>query len=86
VTPVCSNRWVPITMSTEPSFMPSSTARDSVESVNRDNPLTVTGKPHPLGERLQVLIGQQRRRHQHRHLLAVLHRLERRAHRDLVFP
>ena len=38
---------------------------------------------HPLGERLQVLIGQQRRRHQHRDLLAVLHRLERRAHRDL---
>ena len=30
-----------------------------------------------------MLIGQQSRRHQHRHLLTVLHRLERRAHRDL---
>jgi len=45
VTPVCSSLWVPITMSTEPSFMPSSTARDSVELVNRDRPFTVTGKP-----------------------------------------
>ena len=34
-----------MTMSTEPSFMPSSTARDSAGSVNRDSPLTVTGKP-----------------------------------------
>ncbi len=38
---------------------------------------------HPLGERRQVLGDQQRGRHQHRDLLAVLHRLERRAHRDL---
>ena len=38
---------------------------------------------HPLGEGLQVLVGQQRRRHQHRSLFAVLDRLERRPHRDL---
>ena len=38
---------------------------------------------HALGERLQVLLGQQRRRDEDRDLLAVLHRLERRPHRDL---
>ena len=38
---------------------------------------------HPLGEGREVLGHQQRRRHQHRDLLALLHRLERRAHRDL---
>ena len=44
----------------------------------------VHGEPgEPLGERLHVLPHQQRRRHEHRDLLAVLHRLERGAHRDL---
>ncbi len=38
---------------------------------------------HPLGERVVVLLGQQRRRHQDGDLLAVLHRLERRPYRDL---
>ena len=38
---------------------------------------------HPLGEGLHVLVGQQGGGHQHRDLLAVLHSLERRAHRDL---
>ena len=38
---------------------------------------------HPLGERLQVLVGQQRRRHQDRGLFTVLDGLERRPHRDL---
>ena len=38
---------------------------------------------HPLLERRQVLGHQQRGRHQHGDLLAVLDRLERRAHRDL---
>ena len=37
----------------------------------------------PLGERLEVLLHEQRRRHQHGDLLAVLHRLERGPHRDL---
>ena len=36
-----------------------------------------------LGERGEVLLDQQRGRHQHRDLLAVLHRLERGADRDL---
>ena len=39
-----------------------------------------------LGERRQVLLHQERRRHQHGHLLAVLHRLERRTHGDLGLP
>jgi len=38
---------------------------------------------HPLGEGVEVLLRQQRGGHQHRHLPAVLHRLERRAHGDL---
>jgi hypothetical protein len=37
----------------------------------------------PLGEAAQVLLGEDRGRHEHRHLLAVLHRLERGADRDL---
>ncbi len=37
----------------------------------------------PLGERAEVLLDQERRRHEHRDLLAVLDRLEGRAHRDL---
>ena len=40
----------------------------------------------PLGEGLEVLVGQQRRRHQDGDLLAVLHRLERRPDRDLGLP
>ena len=37
----------------------------------------------PLGERAVVLLGEDRRRHQQHHLLAVLHRLERGPQRDL---
>src|SRR5258708_1974395 len=37
----------------------------------------------PLGERSRVLVGQNGRGHEHRHLPATLHRLERRAHRNL---
>ncbi len=44
----------------------------------------------PVGEAIDeggvVLLGEQRRRHEHRHLLAGLHRDERRAQRDLGFP
>jgi len=40
----------------------------------------------PLAEREQVLLRENRGRHQHRDLLAVLHHLEGRAHRDLVLP
>jgi hypothetical protein len=52
--------------------------------VNRDSPRTChRERRHPVAERLQMLCGSRRRRHQHRYLLAVLHRLERRAHGDL---
>ena len=45
---------------------------------------TVTGNGRvPLGERVEVLLDEQRRRHQDGDLLAVLHRLERRPHGDL---
>ena len=59
----------------------------SVFDWNRDS----TGDGHrelrePLGEGLEVLVGQQRRRHQDGDLLAVLHRLERRPDRDLGLP
>ena len=37
----------------------------------------------PVDERVEVLLHQERRRHQHGHLGAVLHGLERRPHRDL---
>ena len=51
---------------------------------NRDSGRTTTGK---LANRslnvVEVLLHQQRRRHQHGHLLAVLDRLERGAHGDL---
>ena len=50
--------------------------RDSTSILHRE-----VGQP--LEEGAAVLLGQNRRRHQHRHLLAALHRLERRAHRDL---
>ena len=84
MTPVCSSRCVPITMSTDAVL----------HALERRPRLGGIGEPrqplhgdresgHPLGERLQVLVGQQRRRHQHRDLLTVLHRLERRPHRDL---
>ena len=38
---------------------------------------------HPFGERVEVLLREQRGRHQYRHLLAVLDRLEGRPDRDL---
>ena len=40
----------------------------------------------PLGERPVVLLGEDRRRHQHHHLLAVLHRLECGPQCDLGLP
>ena len=45
------------------------------------HPHRVVGEP--LAERLAVLAREQRGRDEHHHLLAVLHRLERGAHRDL---
>ncbi len=40
-----SSRWVPITMSTDPSRRPSITAAASLSVWNRDSPLSTTGKP-----------------------------------------
>ena len=79
-----SSRWVPITMSTLPSASPSTTSRASLSVWNRLSAFSRDREAaHPLGERREVLLHQQRGRHQHGHLLAVLHRLEGRAHRDL---
>ena len=41
---------------------------------------------HPLGESPQVLLAQQRGRHQHRRLVAGIDRLERRPHRQFGLP
>ena len=79
-----SSRWVPITMSTLPSLRPSTTSRASLSVWNRLSGLQVDREAaHPLGEGRVVLRHQQRRGHEHGDLLAVLHRLERRAHGDL---
>ena len=77
-------RWVPMTRSTEP-------VGEAVEhGLGLAVALEAREGPHddrepgvPLGEGVDVLLDEQRRRAQHGHLLAVLHRLERRAHRDL---
>ena len=51
---------------------------------NRDSGGDLEGKlRHPRGERPQVLLAQQRGRHQHGHLVAGIDRLERRPHRQL---
>ena len=79
-----SSRWVPITMSTEPSASPAMTSLASLSVWKRRQALEHDREAaHPLGERREVLGDQQRRGHQHGDLLAVLHRLERRPHRDL---
>ena len=79
-----SSRWVPMTMSIVAGGQP------------RERRLLLLGGPEagehldldrkvgqPLDEGAAVLLGQNRRRHQHGDLLAALHRLERGAHRDL---
>ena len=80
-----SSRWVPMTMSTVPSARPSTTAVGL--GVGLEPRQRLARRPGSCAYRSvnvgQVLLDQQRRRHQHRDLLAVLHRLERRAHRDL---
>ena len=73
-----------MTMSTLPSTMP---ACDRLDIAAGGEPGQLADHHrelrHPLAEGLDVLVGEQRRRHQNGHLLAVLHRLERGAHRDL---
>ena len=84
LTPGCSSRWVPMTMSIEPSASPARVSLDSFSVWNRDSGFIVDRElPEPLGERRVVLLHQQGRRDEQDDLLAVLDRLERRAHRDL---
>ena len=80
----CSSRCVAMTMSTVPFSMPSSTALDSLPVRKRDSDLDAH---RPVGEAVAevggVLLGQQRGRHQHRHLLAGLRGDEGGAHGHL---
>ena len=82
-----SSRCVPMTTSTLPSRRPSSVAADlgvgleARQRLHRHREVLV-----PLAERLHVLLHEQRRRDEHRHLLAVLHGLERRPDGDLGLP
>ena len=79
-----SSRWVPMTMSVLPSASRASACFCSFAVRKRESTSTLTGIiGQPLDEGAAVLLGQNRGRHQHRHLLAALHRLERRPHRDL---
>ena len=73
-----------MTMSTEPSTIPASVASASRRGREPGQLADVHRElRHPVGERLDVLVREQRRRDEDGDLLAVLHRLERRAHRDL---
>ena len=75
---------MPITMSTVPSVSPASVSRACLSVWKRESARTLHGEAgEALGEGLEVLLDQQRRRHEHRDLLAVLDRLERGAHGDL---
>ena len=83
-TSFCSRRCVPMTTSTSPVASCATTSRCSAGVRKRDSISTRTGKRgEPLAEGLEVLLREHGRRHEHRDLLAVLHRLERGAHRDL---
>ena len=84
LTSLVSRRWVPITQSTSPVRSPSITALAWALVRNRDEHLDadrVAGEA--VGERVAVLVGEQRRRREHGDLLAVLDRLERGPDRDL---
>ncbi len=79
-----SSRCVPMTTSTVPSASPSMVSLRllvGLEPAERAQVHRESGEP--LGEGLHVLLHEQRRRHEHRDLLAVLNGLERGAHRDL---
>ena len=78
-----SSRCVPITTSTVPSARPQHRRLllRREEARQHLHPHRIVGEP--LAERLAVLAREQRRRHEHRDLLAVLHGLERGPDRDL---
>ena len=83
-TPGCSRRCVPTTMSTLPAARPASTALAWASPRKRDSSSTRTGQSAKRSaKRLVVLLREQRRRHQHRDLLAALHGDERGAQRHL---
>ena len=72
-----SRRWVPITTSIAPRRRSSTTRSCSGFETKREHrDLDREGRV-ALAERDQVLLGEQRRRHEHRHLLALHHDLER---------
>ena len=80
----CSRRCVAMTMSTEPSAMPAMTAAASLAGAETRQALDAH---RPIGEAVDegrvMLLGEQRRRDEHRHLLAGLHGDEGGAQRDL---
>ena len=79
-----SSRCVPITTSTLPAFTSSTTCFCSAWLTNRrQHPHRDRERREPLAERDEVLLGEERRRHEHGDLLALHHGLERRAHGDL---
>ena len=79
-----SSRWVPITTSTLPSFASCTICFCSALLTNRLSIFTRhRERREPFAERDEVLFGQERRRHEHRDLLALHHGLEGRADRDL---
>ena len=75
---------MPMTMSTLPSSMPAAPALCSLAERKRDSS-AILHRPvgEAVGESLEVLLGEQRGGHQHRDLLAVHHRDEGGAQRDL---
>ena len=82
--PSASRRWVPITQidlagREAVDHLPGLTGGE--EAGEHLDPDRVAGEP--VGEGVAVLLGEQRRRHQHGDLLAVLDRLERGADGDL---
>ena len=84
VTSPDSRRWVPMTTSTSPVVSPSTTFAGlggREEPGQHLDPHRIAGEA--VGERLVVLLGQQRGGHEHGDLVAVLHRLERGPHGDL---
>ena len=84
VTSFDSSRWVPITMSTSPLASSASTAFCSLAVRNRESTsISHREVGQPLAEGAAVLLGQDRGGHQHRDLLAPLHRLEGGPDRDL---
>ena len=79
----CASRCVPMTISTPPCFSPSITCaccfagREAAERGDREGKLG-----HAAGERAAVLLGEDRRRHEHGDLVAGIDGFERGAHRD----